>query len=236
MPDKKRYDLPFDSEDASERALWHALEDLPREEPQPQMRRDFYRQLEAASAASPLSRLRSWMGISSNGGWVTAAVCVVVGFAIGQTWTFGGAGETGRLEILEQNIAMLNRELILDRLEDASPSQRLRGVVDAAYLARDDDEVVRALMMRASEDRVASVRTAAIDALGPSIATTTIGDELLQLLEQVESPHVQLSLVDVVLRNGTEEQLTQVQALASAGRLHPDVTRRVRNALGDLSI
>lgn len=236
MPDKKRHELPFDSENSSEQALWSALGGLPREEPMPQMRRDFYKQLEQASVTGPAARLRGWLGISGNSGWLTAAICVLVGIGIGQSWRMGEAGETTRLATLEQNVALLNRELILDRLEDSSASRRLRGVVDAAYLARDDAEIVRALMMRATEDRVASVRAAAIDALGPSVATTTVGDELLRLLGESESPLVQLSLVDAVLRNGTNAQLTQVQELANAGHLHPDVVQHVRNSLGDISI
>lgn len=236
MPDNKRFDLPFDSEDSSEQALWQALEGLPREEPQPQLRRDFYRRLEHASIVGPAARLRSWLGISGNGGWITAAVCVLAGIAIGQSWNLTDVDDPGRLTALEENVALLNRELILDRLEDSSASQRLQGVVDAAYLARDDAEIVRALMVRAAGDSVASVRAAAIDALGSNIATTTVGSELLRLLEETESPLVQLALVDVVLRNGNSSQLSQVQALANAGKLHPDVVKHIRNSLGDLSI
>ena len=236
MPDQKRYELPFDSENPSEQVLWNALEDLPREEPMPQLRRNFYNQLERAASTGPAARLRSWLGISRNSGWLTVTACLIVGVGVGQTWSFGESGDASRLMTLEQNVALLNRELILDRLEDSSASKRLRGVVDAAYFAQNDAEIVRALMMRASEDSVASVRTAAIDALGPSISTTEVGEELLQLLEDAESPLVQLSLVDVVLRNGTNDQLSRVQALANAGRLHPDVIKHVRNSLGDISI
>ena len=236
MPDRKRNDLPFDSEDHSEQALWNALEELPREEPMPGLRRNFYRQLEQASAETPAARLRQWLGFSGNGGWVTAAVCVSVGVTIGQLWNAPAVPDAGRLETLENNVALLNRELILDRLQDSSASQRLRGVIDAAYLAGDDAEITRALMIRASEDRVDSVRTAAIDALGPSLNESAVGDELMRLLESAESPLVQLSLVDVVLRNGDNAQLTQLKALADNDRLHPDVVRHVSNSLGDVSI
>ena len=58
----------------------------------------------------------------------------------------------------------------------------------------------------------------------------------MNLLANVESPLVQLSLVDVVLRNGSNDQLEQLRALASDDQLHPDVVRHVNNSLGDLSI
>ena len=236
MSDRQRNDLPFDSEDPSEQALWNALENLPRDEPMPGMRRDFYRQLEQASIDSPAARVRQWLGFSGNGGWVTAAVCVIVGVTIGQLWNAPAAPDAGRLETLENNIALLNRELILDRLQDTSASQRLRAVIDAAYLAGDDTEITRALMVRASEDRVDAVRTAAIDALGPSLNEATVGNELMRLLESAESPLVQLSLVEVVLRNGNRTQLALLKALADQEQLHPDVIRHVNNSLGDISI
>jgi len=236
MPDRKKNDLPFDTENPSERALWNALENLPRAEPMPQMRREFYRQLEEARIESPAARLGRWLGFRGNGGWVTAAVCVIVGVTIGQLWNAPDTDSPDRLAALEQNIALLNRELILDRLQDASAGQRLRGVVDAAYLAGSDAEITRALIARASEDRVDSVRTAAIDALGPSLQNAGVGDELMRLLQSAESPLVQLSLVDVVLRNGSQAQLEQLRQLAEADALHPDVVKHVNNSIGDLSI
>lgn len=236
MSDRKRAELPFDSENRAEQALWQALDDLPREEPLPRMRRDFYRQLEAASIESPAARLRSWLGLSGNGGWVTAVACVVVGVTIGQIWNAPADTDPGRLAALEQNVALLNRELILDRLQDASASQRLRAVIDAAYLAGTDTEITRALLARATGDRVDSVRTAAIDALGPSVTEAGVGSELMRLLESAESPIVQLSLVDVVLRNGSPEQVEQLRQLAIREALHPDVSRHVNNSIGDISI
>jgi hypothetical protein len=236
MPDRKRNDLPFDSENAAEQTLWRALEALPRDDPQPQLRREFYRQLDAARDATPGARVRGWLGISGNSGWVTVAVCLVVGLAIGQVWRGQESPEPSRLAALEERVAMLNREIILNRLQDASASQRLRGVVDAARLAGSDTAITRALIARASEDRVASVRAAAIDALAPNLAEDSVGNELVRLLENTESPIVQLALVDVILRNGTDNQLAHLLELANSEQLHPDVNAHIRNALGEISI
>jgi HEAT repeat protein len=133
-------------------------------------------------------------------------------------------------------VALLNRELILDRLEDAAAGKRLRGVVDAGHFVPDDAEIARALLMRATEDRVHSVRTAAIDALGPSLGTPAVGGELMKLLESAESPLVQLALVDLVLRNGSNEQLAQLLRLANEGALHPDLVRHVERSLGSETV
>lgn len=236
MSDNKDFDLPFDSDDEAEQKLWSALKELPRDEPSPAMRRSFYRELDRASGEGLVTRLRNWLGISGNAGWLTAAACMLAGIGIGQSLNDAGTNEPRRLAALEQNVAMLNRQLILDRLEDATAGKRLRGVIDAAYFAQDDDEIARALLMRATSDRVDSVRAAAIDALGPSLKEPAVGNELMKLLESAKSPLVQLALVDLVLRNGSQAQLQHVAQLANSGRLHPDLVKHVKNVLGSDSV
>ena len=130
----------------------------------------------------------------------------------------------------------LNWQLILDRLEDAPAGKRLRGVIDAASVVQDDAEIARAVLLRATEDRVYSIRSAAIDTLGPSLSSTAVGNELMNLLDTAESPIVQLALVDLVLRNGSGPQLERLRQLANAGRLHADLIQHVRNSLGSETI
>lgn len=231
MSERNQNDLPFDSEDSAEQALWAALRELPREAPSADLRRGFYAALDDASNESVMDRVRQWLGLSGNAGWATAIAFGVLGFALA-----GGfmpeAQDSDRMAALEQNVALLNRELILDRLEDANASKRLKGVFDARDAVGEDEQITRALLMLATDDRVQSVRTAAIDALGPSMSRAEIGDALMGLLAQAESPTVQLALVNLVLRNGTVEQLNQLLDMAEQGRLHPDLASHVRNSLG----
>jgi hypothetical protein len=58
----------------------------------------------------------------------------------------------------------------------------------------------------------------------------------MALLEGAESPIVQLALADLVLRHGDRPQVRQLQSLADAGRLHPDIVRHVNNALGSQTV
>ncbi len=132
---------------------------------------------------------------------------------------------------LEQNVALLNRDLILDRLENDTASKRLRGVIDAANVAGGDAEITQALLLRATEDRVRSVRTAAISALGPQISAPSVSKQFMELLQQTESPLVQLALVDIVLRNGSKEQIAQLLEFAENGVLNPDIAQHVFTSL-----
>ncbi len=231
MSDKKSSNLPFDGENAAETQMWNALGDMPDHEPSPRLRQGFYRKLEKASRPTIAERLRDWLGFSGNTGWLTAAACVLVGLGAGQLLGEPVGDDSVRLAALEENVLMLNRSLILDRLDNTTASKRLRGVMDAAYVVGNDAEIANALLLRATEDRVRSVRTAAIEALGPRLNTPAVGKRLMDLLQQAESPLVQMALVDLVLRNGSELQLTQLQELADDGLLNPDIAKHVSTSL-----
>jgi len=231
MSDKKLPNLPLDSDDDAEKKLWDALGKFDAEEPSANLRRGFYRELEDANRPTAMTKLRDLLGISSNTGWLTAAACLLVGLGAGQLLEDTSGDDTGRLAALEQNVSVLNRTLILDRLDNDSAGKRLRGVIDAAYFAADDAEITRALLQRATEDRVHSVRAAAIDALGPQIGTPSIGSTIMESIQQAGSPLVQLALIDLVLRNGNAQQINQLLKLAEDGKLYPDLSRHVLTSL-----
>jgi hypothetical protein len=236
MPDQKS--VPFEAGDRGEQVLWEALGDLPQGEPSPELRKGFYQMLEQASRPGPLARLRDWLGLGSNMGWLTVAAALVLGVGLSQALLQRAPGAPGpapgddRLAALEANVAMLNREVILGRLSDDSAALRLQGVVQASSLAGEDPELARALLATAARDRSSSVRSAAIDALAPQLGNEAVSAELLQLLEQADSPIVQLALVDLVLRYGSEEQRAQLLKLAEQDRLHPDLIQHVHKTLG----
>ena len=240
MPDRKITSLPFESADPAEQRIWHALGDLPQAEPSAQLRRAFYGELERAGSRHWSSRLRAWLGFSNNAGWITAAACLLIGFgaarlAVQQSAIAPGI-EPARLAALEESVATLKRQVVLDRLQNDEPGTRLLGVYDASSLVRDDYQIAQALLVRASQDQSPSVRSAAIDALGPQLNSDAVGGELMSLLESAESPIVQLALVDLVLRHGNPQQLAQLLRLANENRLYPDLVRHVRKSLGSETV
>ena len=233
MPDKYRSELPYESATAPENAIWNALGELPLEDPGDGIRHRFHRELARARRGSFASRLREFAGFPDNPGWATAAACLLAGLLIGQfagRALGGDGGDETRLAALEGHVAELNRSLVLDRINNAEPGKRLQGVMDAAYLAGEDPAITAALLERASSDRVASIRSAAIGALGPRMASPDVGRQLMELLAEAESPLVQFALVELVLRHGDSVQLDQLHVLAD--RLHPDLQRYIDKSLG----
>jgi hypothetical protein len=230
MSEKRKSGVPFDSEDAGEQQLWRELENLPQDAaPSQRLRRRFYDELEHADRR--MHRRRRWLSLISAPGLAAALGCVVAGVMIGLLLRTSAAPQNAELAQLQEQVAILNRNLVLDRLENDSPSKRLLGVIEASDLAGRDPEIMRALLERAVDDRVPSVRTAAIDAIGPRVGTPGVGDELMASLEKAESPLVQLALADLVLRYGNPKQLEQLLELSERGRLHPDVAQHVKSSV-----
>jgi hypothetical protein len=137
MSDNKNTRFPFEGDNKSEDALWDALGGLADAQPSAELRQNFYRELEKASRPRLSERLRDVLGFSGNAGWITVAASVLVGLAAGQLLDTP-VDDGLRLAALEENVWMLNRSLILDRLENDTASKRLRGVMDAAYVAGED--------------------------------------------------------------------------------------------------
>lgn len=224
--------LPLDSNDAAENKLWDVLAAIDVEEPSLNLRQGFYERLERASRPTLLSKLRDLLGFSGNAGWITASACLIAGIGAGQMLgaTDTEAGST-RLAALEENVSMLNRTLILDRLANDSPGKRLQGVMDAGYMAGQDAEITDALLQRATQERVHSVRAAAIDVLGRQLGAPSIGKRIMASIQEAKSPLVQLALIDLVLRNGDQQQVDQLLQLAQDGLLYPDLSRHVLSSL-----
>lgn len=229
MSEKHKGGVPFESDDAGEQQLWRDLEGLPQEAPSQRLRRRFYDELEHADRR--LHRRRRWLSLLSAPALAAAMGCVFVGVMVGLLLKSPPAPQHAELAQLQQQVAILNRNLVLDRLENDSASKRLLGVIEASDLAGHDPEITRALLERATDDRVHSVRSAAIDAIGPRLGTPSVGDELMASLEKAQSPLVQLALADLVLRYGNPKQLEQLLQLSERGQLHPDVAKHVKSSV-----
>jgi hypothetical protein len=229
MSDKRKSGVPFESDDAAEQQLWSNLENLPQEVPTQRLRRRFYDELEQADRR--LHRRRRWLGWITAPGLAAAAACLFVGLMVGLLLRSPSGASHVEVAQLQQQVAILNRNLVLDRLENDSASKRLLGVIEASDLAEHDSEVRRALLERAVDDRVHSVRSAAIDAIGPRVGSPTVGDELMASLTKAESPLVQLALADLVLRYGNPQQMEQLLRLGERGALHPDVAKHIKSSV-----
>lgn len=229
--------VEFESASDEERALWEQLGKLPQAEPSPHLRQHFYHRMDRMQRSTWFERLRENLGLQGFAGPITALTFLIVGLSLGQFLNLDGSqSQDSEFVALQEQVNVLHRDLILDRLESDSAGKRLRGVLDAAQLVEQDTTIARALLNLATEDRVQTVRSAAIDALAPQLNTPSFGDELMTLLASNPSPLVQLALVDLVLRHGSKAQIEQLVELSRTNRLDQALSDYVISAVGETRV
>ncbi|MDX1569815.1 MAG: HEAT repeat domain-containing protein [Xanthomonadales bacterium] len=210
-------DNPLEFSDAEDRALWDELGQLPREAPPRTLRRDFYRRLRREEHRTGLSSLFAWLKPA-----LPAVATLVIGLLVGLQWP-RATGPSPDIESLQAQVQALSQTVALALLRDESASERLRGVTIASNLG-EDDHMTSALLRTAERDPVASVRNAAIEALGPRLNEPEVATEIMRLLKETDSVLVQAALAELIMAWGDEEKLQRLVNAAEAGELLPEVT------------
>ncbi len=224
---------------ANEKQLWDALGQIPQQEPSSRVHNNFYSELDKRLDAkkynqpSILERAKHWFGLNNLNGLMTATCCLIIGLALGQfPWATNSDNTNSEtISSLQQQVASLHKNFVLDRLQDASANKRLLGVLEAKALVAEDPDIAKALLTIAGKDKVSSIRSAAIEVLGPQLENPNISVGLLSLLEHAQSPLVQLSLIEIVLRHGNDQQIQQLQKVSQSGMLHQDLSQTLEASL-----
>ena len=185
--------------------LWSEMGRLDEDVPSERMRARLWSALaayEAHGERGPLSGLRRalervW---PQRPAWQLAltGATLVLGLLLG-----GRLVPDSRPEIaaLRGELQAMERSISLALLEHRSASERLRGV-EWSSRAEPDERVVAALLETVRHDPNVNVRLAAVEALAPLVARPAVGGELLAALAGQDSPLVQVSLAELLLRGG----------------------------------
>lgn len=229
----KDLELAALSDQANQR--WDALGKLATPEPSLDLQR------RVMAAAHEQNERQSWLARGLR--WwrqpqvlgAMAASCLV-GILLGSLLAPPKEGVDDRVAQLESQMDQLGRELLVNRISAASSTERLGAVIEAANVVGTDPVMTKALLRSAVNDPVASIRAAAVAGLGSRISEPGVGDELLLLLEQYDSPTVQLSIIDVVLRYGDDGLIAALVKQASDGTLQEPLNEYVMQSVRGTSI
>ncbi len=219
--------------------LWQQLESLEPVQPSENLRREFYDQLsqQTRRRRSMFRRLLHGFRQITAPQLMASAASLAIGLALGlmlQTGAPPAADDTtltsnGQMDQMQQQITDLSSLMALSLLEKDHAADRLRGVHAASSVITDDadasslqvTQLAMALLERAANDGNNRVRSAAVEALGPQLSSSSVADELFSLLEKTESAPLQLQLVELIMRWGDGNQLDQLWQLATHDRLLP---------------
>jgi len=167
-------------------AMWEKLGDLPVAAPPLELATKFQ------TRVAPRSNPARWT-------WLAAAAAVLVGvFSFFAGRYTAPKPESTDIATLRHEVRNLREVVALSLLDQQSASERLRGIRYSSTLEGEEPEVMDALTRTMRSDPSVDVRLAATDALRRFPLTDTVSESAWQLLEQDDSPLVQIAVIDLL--------------------------------------
>ncbi len=223
---------------------WTRLGILPEEQPSPELRRNFYRQLEASriemTAGGILPWRQRWRRLLTD--WhfafptmrLAAAVMVVaIGFGIG-FMAGGSRGNSGKFARLNQEVERLQQQVSLQLLSQPSASARLQGLSMTAQMQDPDPAVLKMLLDLLDNDPSVNVRLSAIDALYLFADREQVRTALTASLPRQASPLVQIALIDLMVSLKEKRAAAALKELLNDKQIIPEVRQRAKSGISQI--
>ena len=175
---------------------------------------------EVARTRTPGSRFPA---PGSRLGWLAAAATLVIGIGIGRQ-TAPAPGVDPQIVALHDEVRALREMAAVALLQQASPSERLKGVTWTSRLDQPGSEVAQVLLDTLMRDPNVNVRLAAIDALKRFGDREAVRRGTLEALGRQSSPLVQIALIDFAAEVNGAEAADALRRLSS----DPNVNETVR--------
>lgn len=218
---------------------WTRLGLLPEELPSQDLRRDFYRRLEAsrrelvATERQPLRerlrRLLPNLRLSSPAMRLAAATLVViVGFATGFFMGRGKENGSIRIERLRREVDSLQQQMTLSLLQQSSASARLQGIALTSRVQEPEPSLIAALLDTLDNDPSVNVRLSAVDALYLFSGREWVKTALTASLARQASPLVQIALIDLLVSLKEKQAATALKKLLNDKKIIPEVQQRAQ--------
>jgi hypothetical protein len=221
---------------------WTRLGLVPEERPSPQLRREFYRRLEASrrTAAARLpwrERLRRLLpdlrALSPAMRLAAAALVVTIGFAAG--FSIGSSRrDGGRVEVLNQEVDRLKQQVSLSLLAQPSASARLQGLSMTANMQDPEPALLHSLLDVLDNDPNVNVRLSAVDALYLFSDREEVRTALAASLNKQTSPLVQIALIDLMVSIKEKRAAAALRQLMADGHTMPEVRQRAQTGISKI--
>lgn len=226
--------------------IWTKLGVLPEEKPSKMLRSRFYDMLQAykqgieREKAKP--RLGKFLGAWFSSLWprrpawqlVFSLVLLFAGLAAG--YFLNSNGKTAsELVQLRQEVQNIRQTLAVSLLDQASPSERLRGVSLSYSLENPGERILEALLNTLNNDPNINVRLAAVDATYLFYQNPAVKEGLIHSLSNQTSPLVQVALIDLMVSMRERQAIDSFKSLLADEKLNPDVKQKAEQGIRQLS-
>ena len=226
-----------------EAALWGKLALLPEEQPSPALQTRFKAMLESyqegrweksslaaekqKTPAPMLWGLGNWRQLPVAG-VVWACVFLLCGFLVGRNFERKPEGPSqAQMDELRNELAGTRQLVALSMLQQQSASQRLEGVSWSTRLQQPDPKVLDALFHTLRYDNNVDVRLASLDALSRYSGQPEVRRELVNALQEKQSPLVQIGLIDVLVDAHERDAVPQLKRFQQDPKIDPNVRKHV---------
>jgi anti-sigma factor RsiW len=141
---------------------------------------------------------------------------------------------TDEIASLHAEVASMRQLVALSMMQQQSASERLQGVSWSMREAQLDPQVQIALLRTLRSDGSVDVRLAALDALSRHAAQPVVRNNVLDALQEQQSPLVQVALIDQLTEWRDPDAAQRLQKFGQTPNLNPAVKQRAAWALAKL--
>ncbi len=214
----------------------HQSIELEEREASPELRSGVYQLIsnEKQKMSQPrlLDALTSWMDnlFTSNSYRLAYSITILlVGGFVG--WLIAPTGKYHEeLSSLNGELREMKAIIMISMLENSSASERLKGVT-IGYELGADAKVIEALINTLNYDDNVNVRLAALEALEPYASNSEVRMGLVTSIKYQDSPMVQLSLAELMVRLQDKNAVKEFQELINTKDIEPEVKAGIEENL-----
>jgi anti-sigma factor RsiW len=186
------------------------------------------------TAAKPAWNFLEWLR-SPFGAVAWSAALLLIGLYAGTHIGNRIAPEHGdEIASLHAEVTSMRQLVALSMMQQQSASERLQGVSWSTREAQLDPQVQSALLHTLRSDGSVDVRLAALDALSRHAAQPVVRKNVLDALQEQQSPLVQVALIDQLTEWRDPDAAQRLQKFEQTPNLNPAVKQRAAWALAKL--
>lgn len=212
--------------------LWEDLSELPVPEPSQSMKNGFEDLLAKEIKARNNTNLwKKWIpGIGM------AAAILLAGVWMGILWQKNESPAVGEVATLTQEVKELKEMMMLQMIKNPMATERLKAVSLSSELPDVNKTVIEALFTTLNYDENDNVRLVTLETLAQWADRPEVREELIKSMAHQESPLVQLSMADLMIRLQEKRALEPINNLLKKHDLNPAVKEQLESTARQLKI
>jgi hypothetical protein len=229
-------------------AIWKKLAILPMEQPSEASRERFEAMLHAYQTGRAEKTVAGFDAGHRAAGWsfvnwlrspvgavAWSAALLVIGIFAGNYFSGTRSHSSDEIAAMHTELTNMRQLVVLSLLQEQSASERLQGVSFSQREGQLDPQVVSALVHTLRYDNSVDVRLAALDALSRHGSQPQVRKDVLDALQQQQSPLVQVALIDQMVEWRDPDTAQRLKNFVQTPNLNPTVRQRADWAASKLN-